>query len=156
MQKGVQDAGAGSTRGLEDHILNASRMMVNILAESLLQEGEEQITVPQFRVLDMTLNRIDKPAQIANMLGISPPAVTSLLEGLEERGLLRRTPGIKDRRRVELALTPTGRRLVRRVNARRKKYLEAILQRMKGDTRRGLDDSLREFASAYIRLKEES
>jgi len=154
MQKGARDAGASSPRGLEDHILNASRIMVNILAESLLQEGEEQITVPQFRVLDMIHNRIDKPAQIARMLGITPSAVTSLLERLEERGLLRRMPGRKDRRRVELVLTPMGERLVRKVNARREKYLEAVLERMNGEARRGLERFLREFVSAYMRMKE--
>ncbi|MDI6873178.1 MarR family winged helix-turn-helix transcriptional regulator [Candidatus Solincola sp.] len=141
---------------LEEHILNASRIMVNILAESLLQEGEEQITVPQFRVLDMVYNLNDKPARIAVMLGISPSAVTSLLERLEEKGLLRRRPGTDDRRRVELALTQRGEHLVRQVNARRKRHLERILEEMNPTARRHLEESLREFVSAYLRTKEEA
>ncbi|MGQ9475132.1 MAG: MarR family winged helix-turn-helix transcriptional regulator [Actinomycetota bacterium] len=154
MERASRDAGSGSAQGLEEHILNASRIMINILAESLLRDGEEHITVPQFRVLDMIWNHIDKPAQIARMLGITPSAVTSLLERLEERGLLQRTPGPVDRRRVKLVLTPMGERLVRKVNARRKKYLEAVLERMNSEARRGLERSLREFVSAYMRMKE--
>lgn len=156
MKKEAPHKAGGFPEELEDQILNASRIMVNILAESLLREREEQITVPQFRVLDMIYNHIDKPAQIAAMLGITPPAVTSLLERLEEKGCLRRTPGREDRRRVELALTPMGERLVRKVNAHRKRYLKAVLERMNAEARRDLERSLREFVSAYIRAKEGS
>lgn len=155
-EKEAQVKVGGPPKGLEDQILNASRIMVNILAESLLHEGEEQITVPQFRVLDMIYNRIDKPAQIAGMLDITPPAVTTLLERLEEKGYLRRTPGREDRRRVKLALTPKGERLVLKVNASRKKYLEAVLEHMSDEARQGLEKSLREFISAYIEVKKGS
>ena len=139
---------------LEDRILNAARIMVNILAEALLREGGEQITVPQFRILDMVANLTGKPAEIARMLSISPPAVTFLLERLEAKGLLRREPGTSDRRRVEVALTEEGADLVRRVNTRRRRLLQSILRRMDDPTRDRLASSLAEFNRAYLDLKE--
>lgn len=139
---------------IEENLLNASRIMVNILAEALLREGGEQITAPQFRILDMVANLTGKPAEIARMLGISPPAVTFLLERLEMKGLLRREPGTSDRRRVEIALTGKGADLVRRVNARRRRLLHAILRRMDGPSRGRLASSLAEFNRAYLGMKE--
>lgn len=139
---------------LEDNIMTASRIMVNILAESLIRVGEEQITVPQFRILDMIGNLTDKPTEMARMLGVKPPAVSFLLEKLEEKGLVERRLGAVDRRRIELALTEKGEAVVLRVNHYREKYMKVVLQGMDEGSRTRLEDSLKEFAESYLRLKE--
>lgn len=143
----------GAAGELEDHILNASRIMVNILAEALLREKEEQITVPQFRILDMVANLTDKPAEMARMLNISPSAVTFLLEKLEDRGLLRRSAGTEDRRRVRIEPTARGRELVRKVNTRRRGELAKILARMDAGARNHLEASLKSFRRAYLETR---
>jgi DNA-binding MarR family transcriptional regulator len=145
---------SGSFAGIEESILVASRIMVNILAESLLQEKAEQITVPQFRILDMIYNLTDKPAEIARMLGVSPPAITSMLERLEARGYLRRLSSRGDRRRVELRLTEEGSDLVTRVNAHRRKALKRVLNGMEEGTRSELGTSLQDFSRSYFASKE--
>ena len=132
----------------------AARIMANVLAESLLHEEVEHITLPQFRVLDMIQNLTDKPSEIARMLGVSPPAISFLLEKLEEKGLLRRAPSARDRRRVELELTEEGEALVRKVNAYRGKRLGRILSGMDAEARGQLESSLRAFNDSYLRLKE--
>jgi len=73
---------------LEDKILCASRIMVNILAESLLHEKVHGLSAPQFRILDMISQGADKPAEIARMLDVTPSALTWTLEKLENMGLL--------------------------------------------------------------------
>ena len=143
----------GETMGIEESILTASRIMVNILAESLMHEGVDQITVPQFRILDMIQNLTDKPADIARMLDVSPPAISFLLEKLEEKGLLVRVLCTSDRRRIELELTEKGTDLVQRVNSRRKKYLRKVLQNMDGIYRSRLESSLRAFNQSYLQHK---
>lgn len=145
---------ADITVDIEERVLAASRIMVNILAESLMHEGVGGITVPQFRILDMIRNLTDKPSEIARMLDVSPPAITFLLEKLEERGLARRTFSTSDRRRVELELTPEGTDLVRRVNAFRKRYLNRILAGMDDAARSQLESSLQSFSLSYLALKE--
>ncbi len=142
-----------SRKNVEDSIFTASRIMVNILAESLMHIGEEQITVPQFRTLDMICNLTDKPTEIARMLDVSPPAISFLLEKLEEKGLIERRFSTSDRRRIELALTGKGVEVVRRVNAHRKKYLEKILGHMDEDSRTQLESSLAAFTESYFQLK---
>lgn len=142
-----------SRTSIEESIMSASRIMVNMLAESLMHVGEEHITVPQFRILDMIHNLTDKPTEIARMLDVSPPAISFLLEKLEEKGLVERNLSTIDRRRIELALTDKGIGLVRRVNAYRKQYLKKVLQHMDEGSRSQLESSLAAFTESYLQLK---
>ncbi|WPO71891.1 MarR family winged helix-turn-helix transcriptional regulator [Streptomyces sp. KN37] len=49
------------------------------------------------------------PSELAADLDLAPASVTGRLDGLERRGLVRRTPSRKDRRRVDVELTAAGR-----------------------------------------------
>jgi DNA-binding MarR family transcriptional regulator len=65
---------------LEDKILSDSKVMVNILPESLIQAKVQGLPAPQFHILDMVYHCLDKPADAAKMLDVSHPAMTRLLE----------------------------------------------------------------------------
>jgi DNA-binding MarR family transcriptional regulator len=58
---------------------------------------------------------------------VSPPAMTKHVDRLERDGLLERTPSADDRRRVGLALTEEGQRVLRRVRSRRTAWLASRL-----------------------------
>jgi DNA-binding MarR family transcriptional regulator len=47
-------------------------------------------------------------SELAGKLDVSPPSVTSLIDGLVARGLVERRPARDDRRRVDHLLTPKG------------------------------------------------
>ncbi|WP_217991194.1 MarR family winged helix-turn-helix transcriptional regulator [Mobilicoccus massiliensis] len=49
------------------------------------------------------------PAQLAQQLGLTTAAVTSVVDRLERLGLVRRQPSATDRRRVEVRLTDEAR-----------------------------------------------
>ncbi|MEU8764661.1 MarR family transcriptional regulator [Streptomyces sp. NPDC048659] len=49
------------------------------------------------------------PSELAQDLDLAPASVTGRLDALEKRGLVRRTPSTKDRRRVVVELTDRGR-----------------------------------------------
>ena len=141
---------------IEHSVLAASKIMVNILAESLFHEGHEDVTVAQFRILDMIYNGTDTPMDIAKMLDVSPPAITVLLEKLEGKGLLTRLTNTDDRRRVVLILTPDGIDLVENVNDYRVKYLQKVLKQMGLDRVTQLQESLEAFNLGYSKLKSKS
>jgi DNA-binding MarR family transcriptional regulator len=70
--------------------------------------------------------------EVSDALGISPRTVTDLIDGLEERGLVSRTPHASDRRVTLLTLTEDGRaalaqgrRRIREVTARSVQGLSA-------------------------------
>jgi DNA-binding MarR family transcriptional regulator len=59
---------------------------------------------------------------------ISAPALTKHVDRLERDGLVVRTPSPDDRRRIGLALTEEGQRLLRRVRSRRTAWLATRLR----------------------------
>lgn len=145
--------GSIQATGIEESILTASRIMVNILAESLIVARVEHITVAQFRILDMIQNLTNKPSEIARMLAVSPPAISAMLERLEERKLVKRSASTSDRRRIVLELTGEGSALVNKVNANRKKVLDKVLRGMDKPSRYGLESSLLDFNRSFYALK---
>lgn len=138
---------------IEQSILLASKIMVNILAESLIHEGVEDITVPRFRILDMVYNGTTTPVELARMLDISPPSISEMLEKLESKGLLARLVDTTDRRKIELALSETGQNMVEKVNDYRASYLKRILKKMGPEPAMQLRESLTNFNLNYAKLK---
>jgi DNA-binding MarR family transcriptional regulator len=138
---------------IEHSILLASKIMVNILAESLIRAGDKDITVPQFRILDMVYNGTTTPAEIARMLDVSPPSISEMLEKLENKGLLTRLINTADRRKIELTLSEIGLTTVENVNDYRAAYLQRILNRMGRETAMQLKESLAGFNQSYAKLK---
>ena len=67
-------------------------------------------------------------AELAAEEGISPPALSGNVDRLERAGLLERVRSSKDRRRVGLALTDDGEKLMRRIRARRTTWLAERLR----------------------------
>jgi DNA-binding MarR family transcriptional regulator len=59
---------------------------------------------------------------------ISAPALTKHVDRLERDGLVVRTPSADDRRRIGLALTEEGQRVLRRVRSRRTAWLATRLR----------------------------
>jgi DNA-binding MarR family transcriptional regulator len=70
---------------------------------------------------------------LAEEEGISPPALSGHVDRLEGAGLLVRARSEVDRRRVCLALTPAGERLLRRVRERRTTWLAGRLAVLEPD-----------------------
>jgi DNA-binding MarR family transcriptional regulator len=58
---------------------------------------------------------------------VSPPAMSNHVDRLERDGLVSRTQSVSDRRRVGLALTDEGQRVLRRVRSRRTAWLATRL-----------------------------
>jgi DNA-binding MarR family transcriptional regulator len=71
--------------------------------------------------------------ELAEREGVSPPAMTAYVDRLEAAGLVARTRSERDRRRVELALTEEGVRVLRSARSRRTAWLAARLKRLKPD-----------------------
>ena len=61
---------------------------------------------------------------------VSAPAMSNHVDRLERDGLVARTPGAHDRRRVGLTLTDEGRRTLRRVRSRRTAWLASRLGKL--------------------------
>jgi MarR family transcriptional regulator, organic hydroperoxide resistance regulator len=78
--------------------------------------AEEGVTMGQFWAL-RTISELEAASlgKVARYLGVSPPTVCANIDMLEAAGLVRRARSEKDRRTVELSLTPRGRRVETRI-----------------------------------------
>jgi DNA-binding MarR family transcriptional regulator len=103
----------------DERLYNVLRLMLRSAelrldhAHPLLSAG---LTVPQFRVLFAAVSRGGvRAGVIAERSRMAPPNVTSVLDRLEERNLLRRLPDPDDGRATVVELTTEGRALVREI-----------------------------------------
>jgi len=61
---------------------------------------------------------VDQPSGLALVLDASPPGVSQLLSGLEERGWLRRELDPEDKRKVRILLTAEGKAVLEQMRLR--------------------------------------
>jgi DNA-binding MarR family transcriptional regulator len=91
--------------------------------------GPLGVTWGQLRAL-RTLARVDgavRMSDLADRLGIARRSATSVVDDLVARGLVERRADPDDRRAVEVAVTPTGVRLLDQVRVRRRQAATELM-----------------------------
>jgi len=91
--------------------------LVTRWVERLLASGEPSLTVTQYLALRAIARERLSAGELSRRAGVSEPAVSQLLAGLAASGFVERSPVVDDRRRQELALTPTGEQVFRSAEA---------------------------------------
>jgi DNA-binding MarR family transcriptional regulator len=86
--------------------------------------------------------------QLAQALGVSLGSVTGLIDGLVQRGLVRREEDPDDRRQKLARLTPTAATRLRRMEHERSLVAGRLLRRMQLDDLRALRQGLVALATA--------
>src|SRR4029077_1555786 len=71
-------------------------------------------------------------AELASREGMSMPSVCSHIDRLEASGLVTRRQAERDRRRVDLEVTPEGQRVLKAIRSKRTAWLSARLSRLAG------------------------
>lgn len=147
-------AGAGSTP-VVDAVVGASRALVAIAARSLGAAGEE-VTLPQYRALVVLASRgPQRLVDLAGYLDVTASTATRMCDRLTRKGLVRRQRLSSDRRTVRVSISPAGRDLVEAVTLRRRREVQAIVDRMTPDERDQLVTTLRMFADAAGEVPEQ-
>ncbi|GAA4929600.1 MarR family winged helix-turn-helix transcriptional regulator [Streptomyces coeruleoprunus] len=102
-----------------------------------LEAADITITPAQSRLL-RTVAHYDHPprmADLAERLEVVPRAVTSLVDGLEGSGRVRRVPDPANRRVVRIELTEEGRATLRQLRSARRAAAEDILAPLTAEQR---------------------
>ncbi|WP_431951326.1 MarR family winged helix-turn-helix transcriptional regulator [Actinacidiphila sp. bgisy167] len=85
----------------------------------------------------------DSPGSLAELERVRPQAMATTLAGLEERGLVSRSPDAADRRRVVMTVTEAGRKVLADRRSESVRRLAAVLDgRFTAEERRQLVDAL--------------
>src|ERR1700710_552409 len=78
------------------------------------------------------------PGQLAKSEHVQPPSMTKIIERLEARGFLRRTPDPTDRRQVLVSRTDTGNDFVEQSRAVRTAWLTQQVSKLEPDDQRAI------------------
>jgi DNA-binding MarR family transcriptional regulator len=128
------------------------RSPVNLLADRIdrvmlawsrslrLPEADTGLTPERLEVLDLLATT--GPLSLGELsveVGVSPPAITRLVSGLEDRGLVWRGPADADHRVVMAAITAGGRRALDRGRGNRLRALADHLRALGPQDRRALE-----------------
>jgi|SRR5665647_1473153 len=142
-------------RDLEELAFFSSRVMVNILAQSLEHEEVYGLSVQQYRVLDTMYHGTDDPSDLTKMLALSPRATRRIIRKLDNKSLLSRTHTQSVPRRTVIGLTDAGEDVVRKATMYRRKVLSAVLDGMTAGDLSQLENGLEAFNDSYVSLIEE-
>ncbi|MFC8708712.1 MarR family winged helix-turn-helix transcriptional regulator [Streptomyces sp. NPDC057197] len=128
---------------LAEQLLRLTRR-VHRIQKRHLEEHALGITPAQSRLL-RTLAHFGEPprmADLAQSLEVVPRAVTTLVDGLETNGKVRRVPDPANRRVTRIELTDDGRMALRELHGARRSAAEEILAPLTAEQRTVLGDLL--------------
>ncbi|MFD3610049.1 MarR family winged helix-turn-helix transcriptional regulator [Streptomyces atroolivaceus] len=119
---------------LAEQLLRLTRRLQRIQSRQLEPIG---ITPAQFRLLRTTAHYDGPPrmADLAERLDVVPRAVTTLVDGLEASGRVRRVPDPASRRVIRIEITEKGRAVLRSMRDARKAAAEEILAPLTAEQR---------------------
>lgn len=122
------------------------------------QDPDNVLSVAQLELLSCLAEQPGaRPGQLARHLRLAPNSVTTLINGLQGKDLIRRTSGTEDRRTVSLTLTDRGSAAVRQWQATNTAILGAALSELDPGWQHLLTSSvpaLQELVRAIDRLGE--
>lgn len=87
---------------------DAPTLTVARLARVIENHSASELTMPQYRVLGLLSSGHERATELASKMAVAKPTLTSLIDGLVERGYVERAGAAGDRRAVRLVITPAG------------------------------------------------
>ncbi len=144
---------AGQAAGPADRQVLTALGDVLVLAEPLLLRlwKTSHLTLVQLRVLRVLRDQSCSPGELASLVGVSAPSMARTLARLEERGLVSRSIDLADRRRVQVAIRPQGRKLLGANRLWKGTAFESAALALKDADRQRLVSSLGTFAALLRR-----
>ena len=115
---------------IADSILRSSRAILAIAVKSL-NEIEEVMSIPQYRILVILGGRGDIPMnEIVKETSLAPASATRLCDDLIKKGLLDRKSHPDDRRQVIVAITNEGAQLLKDVTESRRRMIQEVVSKL--------------------------
>ena len=111
------------------------------------------LSLPQYRTLAFLDAGPEAASALAGKLAVSRPSVTAIIDGLVQRGLVRREADVTDRRRVHHVLTSDGARTLASADRAVTERLERVASHLDEDADNALD-GLARWNDALNRARE--
>ena len=108
---------------------DAATLTVARLSRVLENHSGSELTMPQYRVLGLLSSGHERATELASKLAVTKPTLTSLIDGLVERGFVERGGADGDRRAVRLVITPAGSAAADAAGRAMRAVLDDVLER---------------------------
>jgi DNA-binding MarR family transcriptional regulator len=105
----------------------AARLLSRLASTVQASCQEFGLTLTQYRVLVWLMERPMRAAELSEFLGVTRPAVTALLRGLEGQQLIHKKPAIDDRRALQVSVTRNGLRRIREIDGRLTRLVDSLV-----------------------------
>src|SRR5690606_18366997 len=110
------------------------RAQLAVFADIIDALAEFDLSPAKFSVLSVIHeNPGARPSEVGRALDIQKTNFVPLLDALEQRGLVARSPAAEDRRALELHLTPEGRALLLRAARAQARHEARLVARLGGE-----------------------
>ena len=119
----------------------------------MLERGAGELSLPQYRVLAMVDEGGERASHLAERLAVAKPTVTAVVDGLVDRGFLKRTADCDDRRATRITLTSAGRRALYDAEAAMSTRLQEVLSHV--DNPADVEAALQQLTIALERARAE-
>ncbi len=118
-----------------DEVLDQIDDLVSYQRRSFCAHGpHRELSLPQLFLLVILHERgTHTVSGLAELLGVTAPSTSTLIDRMEERGLLARERDAGDRRVVHVAITDAGHTLLDEMMGMRRDRLRQVLARMNAD-----------------------
>ena len=105
------------------------------------------LTAPQLVCLRQLSQGPSSAGQLARAVSLSPGTVTGILDRLEARGLVERRRSLRDKRRVEVALTTAAQSLIRQAPTPLHQSFSRRLRSLPDEDQRSIDETLQQIVA---------
>jgi DNA-binding MarR family transcriptional regulator len=127
------------------------------VAARSLAATEDTLTIVQYRALVLLASRGDlNVGALAETLDIHQSTATRLCDRLVAKGLVDRHASPESRRETVVALTPSGRAVIRAVTARRRNDIRKIMAKLRPAERADVVEAFSVFADAAGEIPDEA
>lgn len=101
--------------------------------------ASDDLSDTQIGVLSFLADAAHSPSELAAHERVTPPSMNRTLNGLEQAGLVERTPSADDARRVQVTITAAGLTQIGETRALRTAWFSQRLADLSPDERRALE-----------------
>ena len=94
------------------------------------------------------------PTDLCKRLGVTTPRITTILNDMEEKGLVERRISAVDRRKIVVTLTEAGNEVVEQKREKDREFLSKVCDRLSSEDADALLRILSAYADAYEEMLE--
>ena len=116
---------------LAHEIMDFVPIVMRMIRAEMRSQSSPDLAVPQFRALTYISRNPGISLQaVAHHLGLTPPTVSKMVDGLVLNRHVMREPSSKDRRQITLTLTDRGRDILEQVHRATQTRLAEVLAQL--------------------------